>query len=276
MTLSTSRSRSLFLPALAAALIGCGDDAPSAPAAGPDRDIRFVSLTPANSCGDGPAMDQPLDDLIILVTIADIDGPGGVLGQASPCFVRDVGYLPALGHMIFDSADLDEVESAGLLSDVITHEMGHVLGYGTLWDLQGMLADPVGAGGTDPHFTGPQALAAFDAAGGEGYAGAKVPLEDQGGPGTADAHWRESVFDNELMTGYLNLGVNPLSAVSIASLGDAGYTVDPSVADPFTILPALRMPRSAPAVNLVNDIAPGPIRTIDRKGRITGMLRARR
>ena len=54
MTLSTSRSRSLFLPALAAALIGCGDDAPSAPASGPERDIRFVSLSqPVDITPDG-------------------------------------------------------------------------------------------------------------------------------------------------------------------------------------------------------------------------------
>jgi hypothetical protein len=29
-----------------------------------------------------------------------------------------------------------------------------------------------------------------------------VPVENSGGSGTRDAHWRESEFGNEVMTGY--------------------------------------------------------------------------
>ena len=47
----------------------------------------------------------------------------------------------------------------------------------------------------------------------------------------------------ELMTGYLNSGVtNPLSAISIGAMKDIGYVVDLSVADPYTVSPALRAP----------------------------------
>ena len=41
-----------------------------------------------------------------------------------------------------------------------------------------------------------------------------------GEPGTVDAHWRELVFDNELMTGFINFGTNPLSGVTVSSLAD--------------------------------------------------------
>jgi len=54
-------------------------------------------------------------------------------------------------------------------------------------------------------------------------------------PGTADAHWRESIFGPELMTGFVNHGAMPLSAITVGSLADLGYTVNPLAADPFVV-----------------------------------------
>ncbi len=67
------------------------------------------------------------------------------------------------------------------------------------------------------------------------YSGTPIPLENQGPVGTRDVHWRETVFTTELMTGYIEApGVfMPLSRISIASIGDLGYKVDLSKADPF-------------------------------------------
>jgi hypothetical protein len=61
-----------------------------------------------------------------------------------------------------------------------------------------------------------------------------VPVENTGGAGTRDSHWRESTFNNELMTGYLNNGSNPLSRITVASLADIGYQVDISRADAYS------------------------------------------
>lgn len=232
----------------------------------------YASLPP-NSCGASPALDRPIDDLIIFVSIENIDGPGGILGQAAPCFFHNVGLLPAIGQMTFDAADLDVIEQAGLLTPVVLHEMGHVLGYGTIWSDLGLLADPAGLGGLDPHFTGPLAIAAFDSTGGAGYALGKVPVEDQGGPGTADGHWRETVFDNEIMTGYVNLGANPLSVVSIASLADLGYAVDYSRADPYVIAAPFRSTARAGRLHLQDDIPRGPFRRTTLDGRSVGGYR---
>ena len=227
-------------------------------------------------CDSGtPALNETIDDVVIFATIDSIDGPGGILGQAGPCFIRDAGLLPALGVMFFDRDDLDFIESEGLLQALILHEMAHVLGFGTLWPFQELLADPVNLDTTveeDPHFIGPQAIEAFNDAGGSSYTGAKVPVENIGSSGTANSHWRESVFGNELMTGFIDTGTNPLSAISVAAMADAGYSINLSGADPFTITAALRM-GAGRRLLLTNDVRRLPIKLIDKRGRLTRMFR---
>lgn len=227
---------------------------------------------PAGSCGfNSPAMNRALDDVIMIVDLGDIDGQGGILGGAAVCFVHEDGGLPAISMITFDGADVDLMESQGIFGAVAMHEMGHALGYGTLWN-DTNLADPTWMGGTDPHFTGAAALDAFDDVGGSGYSGAKVPVENEGGYGTADAHWRESVFINELMTGYVDAGENPLSIVSIASMQDLGYSVDFTQADPFSIMTSIRGQRSATAFQLRNDLIRIQPKVL-RNGRVVGTLK---
>jgi hypothetical protein len=230
----------------------------------------------AGTCGsESPAVNETIDDLVIFVTVEAIDGPGGALGNAGPCYIRRPGDLPILGRMRFDSADLLALQTSGLLATVILHEMGHVLGIGTLWETHGLLVDPSLSGGTDPHFTGPEAIAAFDAAGGSGYTGGKVPVENTGGEGTADGHWRESVMDAELMTGFVDPGrPNPLSVVSIASLEDMGYVVSLDAAEAFSVSSAAAAATSGTAaLRLGDDIWRGPVYGVDRDGRVTVVLR---
>ena len=239
-----------------------------------------VTLAPGSCLGNEPAINQVVDDVLIFVTLDSIDGPGNILGASTPCYVRSAGLTPIIGAMVFDTADLADIDSLGLLEPVIVHEMGHVLGFGTIWTDLNLLAGAVSGGGTDPHFTGPKALAAFDRIGGSAYTGGlKVPVEDSGGPGTTDGHWRESVFGNELMTGFVSLGANPLSIVTVASMGDEGYVVNYSGADTYThtfnVAPlpgpgAAAGPRRIP---LGNDILRAPIHTMDSSGRVTGVYR---
>ncbi|MBI81892.1 MAG: hypothetical protein CMJ81_01725, partial [Planctomycetaceae bacterium] len=182
--------------------------------------------------GDVPAVEVPgvglVDDLLIYASAPTIDGVGGILGQAAPTSFRD-SWLPSSGFMQFDGQDLADMESEGVLLDLILHEMGHVIGIGTIWGLKGLLQD---AGGADPRFTGPAATLAYN----EIFENTEssVPVANTGGPGTADAHWREGVFQNELMTGYLDMGGNHLSRVTAGSLADLGYTVNLEAADDYT------------------------------------------
>lgn len=171
-----------------------------------------------------------IDDLLITATASSIDGTGGVLAQAGPDRFRSGSYLPYHGVMQFDTADLAAMQADGTLVSVITHEMGHVLGIGTIWEQKGLM---VGAGTSSPRFVGSRATAEYNSLFGVSSNG--VPLETSGGAGTRDAHWKDSLFGNELMTGYVGPGASmPLSRVTVASLADLGYTVNYAMADPYT------------------------------------------
>ena len=238
-----------------------------------DVDDEIMNEGPASCRGDTPAIKERVDDVLIFATFEPIDGPGRIVGSAGPCWIRDVGFLPLVGVMVFDIQDIDLIERDGLLEVLILHEMGHVLGFGPTWRHLGLLADPVASGGSDPHFTGRSAIAAFNAAGGSGYAGAKVPVENRFGPATFDNHWRESVFGNELMTGFIDDGANPLSATTVASFADLGYAVDLSGADEYTLSAALRVPGTRKVLVLENDVLRMPVRAVDASGRPTRTIR---
>jgi hypothetical protein len=200
---------------------------------------------------DEPAFDGDIDDLYIAAIIAPIDGTNNILGFAAPCLVRDDGgtELPVYGLMVFDIADIPNLEAVNQFDEVILHEMGHVLGVGTYWDAFGFLdysTDPAGnncqqsisSGAVDfvelPTFNGSQAVLEFAGLGGSG----QPPVEDLEQPGTGCAHWDEETFDNELMTGFINAetpGPLKLSGLTVTSLTDLGYDADLGAADDYEI-----------------------------------------
>jgi hypothetical protein len=192
-----------------------------------------IKLAAAACDSSQPAINETVKDLLILVHVRQITDtvPGqAILGESGPCLVRQPGNIPVVGVMSLNSTTLTSLATNGLLNDVVTHEMGHLLGFGTVWDLDDLIQDSTSQ---NPWFSGPDAQAAFRTAD-PGYSDKIVPVEAGGGAGTTLSHWRESVMTNELMTGFINSpGPNPLSAVTIESMADLGYTVDVSVADPW-------------------------------------------
>jgi hypothetical protein len=188
--------------------------------------------------GDLPSVrvdGEVIDDVVILAQGTAIDGPGKILGQAGPTHLRPesagaTAFLPAKGVMSFDTADLAKMEQGGTLNDVITHEMGHVLGVGTIWDLKKLLK---GTATANPTFTGKNAKTEYGKLKGGGPK--NVPVENTGGQGTRDSHWRETIFKNELMSGFISAPNNPISAVTVASLQDLGYVVNVKAAEPYTL-----------------------------------------
>jgi hypothetical protein len=195
------------------------------------RDLADIMVNaPAGSCwAEQPALNERIDDILIFVEFIEIDGAGKILGEAGPCYVRSDNNLPIIGHLKLDAADLRQMESHGTIDDVVLHEIGHVLGIGTMWPEKGLLQ---GGGTDDPGFLGANAISAYRAMGGQL---ATVPVENTGGEGTRDGHWRESVFTHELMTGWVSSTSNPLSALTINSLIDLGYGANTSAASTYSL-----------------------------------------
>jgi hypothetical protein len=188
-----------------------------------------------------PPVVGTVDDVLIFVRFGNLGGP---LGRAGPRLIREAGtpdaFLTVAGIMEFE---IDEFLPGGFFEnqqqyeDVIVHEMGHVIGIGTLWQItgntEGILNNPptVPPGlpnpNYDPRFTGVGAVAEYQTllSSANKPLESTVPIDNTGGPGNFNGHWRELTFDNELMTPYAG-GLELLSRMTAASLGDLGYTVD--------------------------------------------------
>jgi hypothetical protein len=174
-----------------------------------------------------------VDDVLIEISAQQIDGRGGILGYAHTTDFRAGSWLPYHGEIVIDTNDVSAMSSRDL-QEVMAHEIGHILGFGVIWGPRGLL---VGAGTSNPGFTGARAVAEYNALYRTNVTA--VPVEAGGGPGTQLSHWRESVFGTELMTGWHNSGrVNPLSRITVASMADIGYQVNLGAAEPFAALVA--------------------------------------
>lgn len=195
--------------------------------------LRDGAVVGDAGCGAGsPVMDETVDDLVIFVRVVDLEA----LAESGPCKLRQGSDLPLTATVWLDGPNRLSELSPDFLESLVTHEIGHALGFGSLWKSLGLLRDPVRDGGLDPHFSGTMARLEFDAVGGLGYTGNKVPLERGGGPGTADSHWRLRVFgERELMNAVVLGGFNPLSRITAASIADLGYDVDLTEADDFRL-----------------------------------------
>lgn len=178
---------------------------------------------------------QAIDDVRISISSETIDGAGNVLGYGGPEALRSGSYLPYVGIIVLDTADLSLLEAEGDLLDVFTHEIAHALGFGTIWDHRGLLS---GVGTSDPVFTGRQARAEYNALFGTNATG--VPVEAGGGQGTAYAHWRDTVFQTELLTGWSKPGASPISRITVASMADLGYQVNMAAAEAYARPASLR------------------------------------
>ena len=216
-----------------------------------DIGINYLSeMTPAQSrafemaasrweaiiVGDLPDVTTDIgvvDDIVIDASIIDIDGGAGTLAQAEPTAFRAGTNLPSRGVIEFDLADIGDLEDEGKLFDTITHEMAHVLGFGTIWEIKNLLAN---TGGSTPIFTGTRATAAYEQLFGVNVSG--VPVEGGGGPGTDLSHWRETSMLVEQMSGFTEAAgtVEPISLITIQQFADLGYTVNLAAADSYNPL----------------------------------------
>ncbi|KLU06661.1 zinc metalloendopeptidase [Rhodopirellula islandica] len=187
--------------------------------------------------GSSATTGQVLSDIYIDAATSSIDGVGGTLGSAGWNQVaRDASdyWLATDGQMTFDEEDLFSL-SGDQLNSLILHEMGHVLGLGTLWTQNDLVSGS--------EFIGVEATAVWQSEFGQT---GTPDIETEGGAGTAGGHWNENLngsgltgitdslgrdMRDELMTGWLNPN-SFLSELTLASFRDIGFTTANATAVP--------------------------------------------
>lgn len=249
-------------------------------------DLPATSYPPGfwdSSVCDGNAQSlngHGFDDMLVMLQLVDIDGPNGTLGSAGPCSAKTgpTGQAPDIyttfGRLRLDTSDLDALDDDQLFA-LVFHEIGHIIGIGTLWEASQFFGGSdliTGSGGPNPRYTGEGGNAEYTGTLGGGSGGAgRAPIEADGGEGTAYGHWDEGEFDNEMMTGYIEPSGRaiPISSLTVAAVGDFAYQVDLDASEPYSIpgcAPGCTAapPRPAPATvasgrRPLDDIRRGPI-----------------
>ena len=259
--------------------------------AGQLYDISNINLAP---CGvpttTGPA--ETTRGIRVYASIRTIDGAGKILGSAGPCIIRESNRLTAVATANFDQVDLVDPRFATIIVGVVTHELLHALGIGTLWCSEqndGTCGDwtqsqgfdttipslLTGFGTDNPRYTGAQGMSGCLASGGMNACAGGVAVENcvgiNGcGAGTRDSHWRERTFNQELMTGYAQDDM-ALSVITIGGLADLGYQVNNLVSDSYIVPPpGIRAPSDGDEKGLLWEGPPlKPKAVISRSGVVT-------
>ncbi len=181
----------------------------------------------------------------------DTDGAGKGLAAAGPLspYTSAGGYTYATsGVMWFDPADIDTLLNRNKLIDVAVHELAHAIGFGTLWQQNGLYDPTTGVAGTTTsgEYTGAAALAAYQSE--YDPTATFVPVEKHNGTGTGDAHWDETWAGGAraLMTGLLNIGPTApttyITQTTIAAFDDLGYQVALVAATSTNAIPIATVP----------------------------------
>lgn len=173
--------------------------------------------------------------LVINFSVINIDGIGKILGQAgwtTGKYFTDGNEMFAMattGTIIMDIADINLLSINDGLFLVFVHEIGHVLGFGTLWTYNKIYEN-----GTGKYF-GCQGLHSYwqlytrtD----DNY----IPVEQDGNYGTIDAHWDELGYKdlanrpmkNEIMTGFISTE-SYLTKMTVSSMHDIGFKISPNI-----------------------------------------------
>jgi hypothetical protein len=121
-----------------------------------------------------------------------------ILGSARPSsFGMDgSGFILAYeGEMTFNTFHLADLSSNARTS-LILHEMGHAIGLGSLWGINGLYTNGTG------RYTGQNGLLGYQNEFNQPNA-TFVPVEQGGGAGTSDGHWDE--VDDGSLTGRVSL-----------------------------------------------------------------------
>jgi FG-GAP-like repeat/Bacterial pre-peptidase C-terminal domain len=159
-------------------------------------------------------------------------------------FTPENRFLPTQGSTIVNiNPDALSYMTAVVdyFTDVMIHELGHVLGIGTLWKFNQLINSNNATYNANTYagWVYGELLGTYNQQ--------TIPIEPQ-----VLAHWDEATFSNELMTPFASaLGTNmPASQLTLASLRDMGWQVNYGAAEAFAL--SLQRLQARTAATLAN------------------------
>jgi len=212
--------------------------------------------------------------IIVSYSIASL--ATGILGGAS-LQTYNISQGTTYGNIMpyEGTIQLNSLYTASMLSDtrtggktkyyyVVLHELGHILGIGPFWSSSDPIYAPITSytdandSTTKYYYTGTNAFKQYKSYLSSDLSNAVIglPIEDNGGSGTAEVHPEEGLenevssdtryingifhpgINEELMTGWMEGSPTdtPLSRVTLGFLEDMGYIVNYSDAESFSII----------------------------------------
>lgn len=166
--------------------------------------------------------------------------PASSLQRLKPSKAQPWNF-PFLAALNVDMNDLKELENdPARFLDTIVHEIGHVLGLGTIWEDEVldrealMRKDAKG----NYFYLGEHASRAYSAL--KKTRPAPIALDWAGPEDSRSFHWSETDLAHEIMSTSLDspsvaTGSNAISTISIGALEDLGYSVAPGAAEPLAL-----------------------------------------
>jgi hypothetical protein len=148
--------------------------------------------------------------------------------------------LPYQGTIRINGALLENAATEpGRFKDCVVHELGHILGAGTVFHEKGL----VQKSGRSYFFKGAAAMRAYAKLLGRKSGAEKVPLVREPGGSSPAYHWNEKKLRLEIMSERLDketattraFEFNAISAVTVGALKDIGYEVDMQNAEPLEL-----------------------------------------
>ena len=231
-----------------------------------DQFIAKYCLYMWNSVITTKLLDSQYYDMEIDITF-EVMSPG-ILGSAGPTYITTINnkVIPVAGEVTLNTTYWNnekqqiKYDTRSSAFYTLLHEMGHVLGIGTLWVQNNLINngewytrnDYWNANYTPAYYIGNNALREYKNYLPNSSSLTGIPIENNGGSGTAGGHHEEGDsdhpdryndgiihpgLDHELMTGWSENSTipEPMSKITIGYLDDIGFTVDYSRAQFYQV-----------------------------------------
>ena len=198
----------------------------------PDMSFRSESVNEYSPfLGARVRISDVVDDVRIFFRVKTL--ANNTAGSAWVSWLRREGKLPIVAELVIDPDHLD----SDYFYQLVQHEIGHCLGFGSIWSNLDLLKRPSSSGFSDPYFAGKTAHTRYLS-----LLGWPDDWEDTFPPvqaGGDDSHWRTAVFGDELMVrGWVSPYNATISSLTLSSMRDLGYEVNWFAADERYVLPS--------------------------------------